>query len=173
MNSYYYAVALLGLLVCSAGCTGGTYTLTQDQATERVRSLDHGVPNAPFSLGSGIYDGDAVIYYLKIESDGGVSLARASVEHVKFYYDTTAESAYVELRDVGGGYMQCEPKYPIDRCKYWADRNYKSVYQFHVPNGTVIRPFNVGGRGDGDSDDGNYAANYYAVRSIGRASGLP
>jgi hypothetical protein len=153
---------IMGLLVITniliAGCVDNT-VLTEYQSTEYIASL--GELNDSFTLWEGQPYCCQVVYYYRIEPDRAKTIQYVPLDQSRFYWDADPGNARVVMMDKNGGYPRCQYE-DIDRCKFTYNENI--IYKFHVPNGTVIKPYGSSGKSSENSGDSVRA--YAATRMI-------
>jgi hypothetical protein len=152
------------LLVISAGCVGEV-PLTQEQATFHIASL--GEQNASFTLWVGEPGCCKEIYFYEKQADGAMIIRSVDERQSRFYFDSTPDDARVVFMKPGGdGYISCNEMDTIYRCINSKSFNHAISFHFHVPPGTVIRPYGSPGDSGDDHDSGDTVRTYAVTRMI-------
>jgi hypothetical protein len=158
---------LIGIVLClfvlCAGCVSEV-ALTQEQATIPIASL--GGTNESFTLWNGEPGCCKEIYYYEKEADGAFVIRSVMESQSKMYFDSTPETARLVLMNgENNGYMTCSGTdiESVRDCSRSKSQTIFITYQFHVPKGTVIRPYGSPGARDSDDDNGINSAAYYST----------
>jgi len=135
LSEYLLAALLIvcvGLFVCGMGyAIIGDLTMVSQSTETQIYSLkDSTGIHGSFMLGSGVVDSYPSYISYEREEDGAYKIFTANAGISKLYMDNPLHP-YIK------SHFQCSSVFPA-RCKP------THLYEFHVPNGTIVQEFRTG-----------------------------